>query len=224
MSRSDESRSAPREQPRTDTDDGPREAPVDPQQRKSAGAVNPCPGDRNLNPKEIGLARLIAEDLRTHDNNPFEPGFIAVAVHRFGNWRMDIDRRWLRLPLSAAYKALFTSVKWVWGIDLEYSVKLGRRVRLWHHGGMVLGAQSIGDDVHIRHNTTMGLLSREDTAAKPIIEDRVDIGSGACILGDVTVGHDSVVGANSVVVRSFPPHTTVFGVPARPVKVGKKKE
>jgi serine O-acetyltransferase len=70
----------------------------------------------------------------------------------------------------------------------------------------------------------MGLLNRDEKAAKPIIEDRVDIGSGACILGDVTVGHDSVVGANSVVVRSFPPHTTVFGVPARPVKVERKKE
>jgi serine O-acetyltransferase len=197
---------------------------VDAHPDRAPEPANPCPGDRNLNPEGVGLLDLIAEDLRTHDNNPLEPGFVAIAVHRFGNWRMGINRRWLRLPLSAAYKAMFTSVKWVWGIDLEYSVKLGRRVRLWHHGGMVLGAQSIGDDVHIRHNTTMGLLNRDEKAAKPIIEDRVDIGSGACILGDVTVGHDSVVGANSVVVRSFPPHTTVFGVPARPVRVERKKE
>ena len=50
---------------------------------------------------------------------------------------------------------------------------------------------------------------------KPVIEDRVDIGTGACILGDVTVGHDSIVGANSVVVCDVLPHTTVSGIPAR---------
>ena len=103
------------------------------------------------------------------------------------------------------------------GIDLAYTVKLGRRVRIWYHGGMHIGARSIGDDVHLRHNTTVGVVSRAETDRKPIIEDRVDVGAGACILGGVTVGHDSVVGANSVVVRSFPPRSTLFGVPARPV-------
>lgn len=191
---------------------------------EASPAENPCPGDRNLNPEGISFFALIKEDLHTHGNNVFEPGFWAVAVQRFGNWRMGIERPWLRLPLSAAYRALFTSTKWLWGIDLEYSVKLGRRVRLWHHGAMVLGAKSIGDDVHIRHNTTLGLARRQDTAAKPVIEDRVDIGSGACVLGDVTVGRDSVIGANSVVVRSFPPESTLFGVPARPVNMRPRKE
>jgi serine O-acetyltransferase len=65
----------------------------------------------------------------------------------------------------------------------------------------------------------MGLLSRDDLTAKPTIEDRVDIGVGACILGEVTVGHDTVIGANSVVVKDVPPNSVVFGVPARPVKL-----
>jgi len=180
---------------------------------------NPCPGDRNINPDGIGFFRLIAEDFHTYDKNILDPCLWAVVIHRYGNLRMDIKPRLLRIPFSLLYKILHTVMKWFWGIDLQYSTKLGRRVRLWHHGGMFLGAISIGDDVHIRHNTTMGVNSRHEKWKKPIIEDRVDIGVGVCILGDVTVGHDSVIGANSVVVRSFPPHSTLFGVPARPVNL-----
>jgi serine O-acetyltransferase len=82
---------------------------------------------------------------------------------------------------------------------------------------MVLSARAIGDDVHIRHNTTFGVARRDQSWKLPTIEDRVDVGVGACVLGDVTVGHDSVIGANAVVVRSCPPHSTVVGIPGRPL-------
>jgi len=180
---------------------------------------NPTPGDRNQNPAGISFFGLIAEDFRTHDKNLCQPGFWAVVIHRFGNLRMDIRPRLLRMPFSFVYQILHACMSGFFGINLDYSVKLGRRVRLWHHGGMFLGAIAIGDDVTIRHNTTMGVLHQDEKWKKPIIEDRVDIGTGACIFGDVTVGHDSVIGANSVVVRSFPPYSTLFGVPARRVNV-----
>ena len=175
-------------------------------------------GATNENPKGLSLLSLLAEDLKTHDNDPLQPGFLAIAVHRFGNWRMD-QPKLVRAPLTVAYRVLEKAVDLGLGIDLAYTVKLGRRVRLWHHGGMVLGARSIGDDVHIRQNTTMGVLSRDELRAKPTIEDRVDIGAGACILGNVIVGHDTVIGANTVVVKDEPPHSTLFGIPARPVKL-----
>jgi len=176
-------------------------------------------GEHNENPPELAFWALIAEDFATHDRDLLEPGFWAVAVHRFGNWRMGIKPKLFRAPFSVLYRILFRGVDWVWGINLCYTVKLGRRVRIWHHGGIVLGARAIGSDVHIRQNTTMGLLSRDDKTAKPTIEDRVDIGAGVCILGRLTVGHDTVIGANSVVVKDVPPNSTMFGVPARPVKL-----
>lgn len=180
----------------------------------------PLPAGRfNQNPSDIGLLALIAEDLRTHDNSVLEPGFWAIAVHRLGNARMSIHPKLVRAPLTVAYQVVFTSLNWLWGIDLDYTVKLGRRVRIWHHGGMVLGARAIGDDVHIRHNTTLGLATRHENTRKPIIGDRVDIGAGACILGAVTVGDDCVIGANTVVLRDLPAGVTVFGVPARPVSL-----
>jgi N-acetylglucosaminyl-diphospho-decaprenol L-rhamnosyltransferase len=174
-------------------------------------------GTRNDNPRDIGLLSLIAEDFRTHDSRVFEPGLWAVVLHRLGNARMDVRPRLLRVPFSLGYRMAFTGVNWLWGIDLSYTVKLGRRVRIWHHGGIVLNAHSIGDDVHIRHNTTFGIVRRSEDDKKPRIGDRCDIGVGACVLGDVTVGDDCVIGANSVVLHDLPPGATAVGAPARPV-------
>jgi len=177
---------------------------------------DPLPrGDRDMNPPGVGFLALLAEDWRTHDRNLLEPGFVAIAVHRFGNARMRVRPSILRAPLTVIYRALFTVVNWLWGIDLSYTVRLGRRVRIWHHGGMVLGARAIGDDVHLRHNTTFGVLNRRELLGKPIIGNRVDVGVGACVLGAVTVGDDSVIGPNSVVLRHVPPGSVVMGIPAR---------
>jgi serine O-acetyltransferase len=172
-------------------------------------------GDKNQNPSEIGFLRLLREDLRTHDGMLLEQGFWAVAVHRFGNWRMGIRPKLLRAPFSLFYKFLFKYVEWTCGITLPYTVKLGRRVRIWHHGGMILHARSIGSDVHIRHNTTLGVSRTHCNYQLPIIEDRVDIGCGAALLGDITIGCDSVIGANAVVLRSVPAGSVAVGVPAR---------
>ncbi|WP_165250294.1 serine O-acetyltransferase [Paludisphaera soli] len=175
-------------------------------------------GDRNLNPPGIGFLALLREDLRTHDGSPFEPGFWAVAVHRFGNWRMGVRPKIVRAPFSLLYRFLAAWVELIGGIHLPYTVRVGRRLRIWHHGGIVLHARSIGDDVHIRHCTTFGVASRDRLRAIPIIGDRVDIGCGACILGDVTVHHDSRIGANAVVIADVPPYSTAVGIPARVVR------
>ena len=171
-------------------------------------------GDRNENPSGIGLFALIAEDFRNHGRDLLDPGFLAVAVHRFGNARMGIRPKLLRAPFSVAYRMMYTAIMWLWGINIPHPTKLGRRVRIWHHGGVWLGARSIGDDVHIRHNTTFGVLSRHERGL-PIIGNRVEVGPGSCILGAVTVGDDCVIGPNSVVIRDLPPGSVVMGVPAR---------
>ncbi|RUL84927.1 serine O-acetyltransferase [Tautonia sociabilis] len=175
-------------------------------------------GDHDGNPPGMGLLALLAEDFRVHDRDPFDQGFWAVAVHRFGNWRMGIRPKLLRAPFSLLYKILFKWVEITCGITLPYTVRLGRRVRIWHHGGMILHARSIGDDVHIRQNTTFGLAHRGRERSIPTIGNRVDIGCGACILGAVHVGDDSVIGANAVVIRDVPPGSVAVGIPARVVK------
>jgi serine O-acetyltransferase len=181
-------------------------------------------GDSNQNPPGIGFWALLREDLRTHDGKLLEQGFWAVATHRFGNWRMGIRNKWPRAPFTFLYKVMFKVVEWTCGISLPYTVKLGRRVRLWHFGGMFLHARSIGDDCHLRQNTTFGVARTHDDREIPTIEDRVDIGCGACVLGDITIGHDSRIGANSVVLKDVPPYSVAVGLPAKVVKTLKPAE
>ena len=191
-------------------------------ERLQAGAERsavpePRPGSRNMNPPRMSLVALWREDLRTNGGSIFEQGFWAVSLHRFGNWRMDLPK-WIRPPFTIVYRLLFKWVEWTCGITLPYTVKLGRRVRIWHHSGMILHAASIGDDVHIRQNTTFGIARKSDLHQLPVIEDRVDLGCGVAILGPVTIGHDSAIGANAVVLKDVPPGSVAVGVPARVVK------
>jgi serine O-acetyltransferase len=175
------------------------------------------PGSRNMNPPGIGFFSLLREDLRTHDGKLFEQGFWAIATHRFGNWRMSLPKL-IRFPFTLYFRFLTKWIEWTCGITLPYTVKLGRRVRIWHHGGMILHAESIGDDVHIRQNTTFGVAKKDALHQLPIIEDRVDLGCGVAILGPVRVGHDSTIGANAVVVKDIPPNSVAVGIPAKVIK------
>src|SRR4051794_39724616 len=156
----------------------------------SAPATNVAPeraGSRNLNPAGIGFVALLREDLRTHHGDLFEQGFWAVSVHRFGNWRMARTKL-LRAPLTLLYRFLVKWVEWTCGITLPYTVRLGRRVRIWHHGGVILPPESIGDDVHIRQKTTLGLAPKEALHQLPGIENPGDIGRGRPVLRARRVG------------------------------------
>jgi serine O-acetyltransferase len=184
----------------------------------AGGSPSPGPDGRAGNPPGIGLFALLREDLRTHGGTVFEQGFWAVAVHRFGNWQAGFRWKVARAPLTILYRVMYLFVECAAGISLPYTIRLGRRVRIWHHGGIILLARSIGDDVQIRQNTTMGIASVDRHLEVPTIGDRVDIGCGACILGGVTVGDDCKIGANAVVLQDVPAGSTAVGVPARVVR------
>ena len=173
------------------------------------------PGISNENPKGIGFWALVAEDYGTHGRDALSQGFWTLFWHRFGNWRMGIRPRLLRLPLTLIYRIMYKAGQ-VWaGIDLPYTVRVGRRVTLEHFGGMILIAQSIGDDAIIRQNTTFGIASLEGLKDRPVIGNRVQIGAGAVVLGRIHIGDGAVVGANAVVVRDVPAGAVVGGVPAK---------
>lgn len=152
------------------------------------------------------------EDYNTHGRDSTLPGFRAVAIHRFGVWRLGVRPRLLRAPLTVVYRRMYRRARNRYGIELPHSVVLGRRVRIEHQGGIVIhGSCVIGDDVIIRQGVTIGnrYVDRPDDA--PVIGNRVNIGSGATVLGAVTIGDDVSIGANAVVIDDVPPGSTVTG-------------
>lgn len=177
-------------------------------------------GVANRNPEGVRFWALVAEDYQTQEAGFFSQGFWALFWHRFGNWRMSVRPKPLRVPLSLAYKIGAKLTQWLAGVDLPYTVNVGRRVRIEHFGGMILIARAIGNDVVIRQNTTFGIAQTNRLREWPVIGDGVDIGAGAAILGRIDVGRDAKIGANAVVLKDIPHGAVAVGVPARIVKTG----
>lgn len=170
-----------------------------------------------LTPHLLELIARIREDLAAHGGDWTRPGFQALAVHRFGNFRMHIKSTPVRAPLSITYRALFRFIRNVYGIELPYTAIMGRNIVIEHQGCIVIhGDASVGDETVIRQGVTIGNKNLDAPSDAPIIGRGVNIGAGAKILGKVTVGDNATIGANAVVVRDVEAETTVTGIPATP--------
>ena len=137
------------------------------------------------------------------------PGIHAVWGYRVSHW---LWRRGARLPgrLCSALTA------WLTGVDIHPGAVLGPGLFIDHATGVVIGETAeIGTDVTIYHGVTLGGNSLAHDKRHPTVGDRVTIGAGAKILGPITIGHDSRIGANAVVVQPVPPDSVVVGVPGQ---------
>src|SRR5262249_23615406 len=124
----------------------------------------------------------------------------------------------LRAPFSVMYRMMYRRARNVYGIEVPYTVKLGRRVVIEHQGDIVIhGNSEIGDECIIRQGVTLGNKSLDRPMDAPKLGRRVNVGAGAKILGAITIGDDATIGANSVVTRDVPPGATAVGLPARVV-------
>lgn len=140
------------------------------------------------------------------------PGFHALLVHRLAHWLWRQHLRWFARMVSHIGR-------WLTGIEIHPGAQIGRRFFIDHGMGVVIGETTeIGDDVTIYQGVTLGGTSTERIKRHPTIEESVTIFSGAAVLGPVTVGRHSRVGAGSVLVTSVPAHSTVVGIPGRIVK------
>jgi len=158
----------------------------------------------------------VREDWVTHGRDWTLPGFRAVAVHRFGNWRLGIEPKLVRAPFSVAYRLMFRAVRNLYGIELPYTAEVGRRVVFEHQHGIVIHGQArIGDECVIRHQVTLGNRHPGHPGEAPHLGKGVNVGAGAKILGAVSIGDGASIGANAVVLHDVPAGASAVGVPAR---------
>ncbi|MGO1118034.1 serine O-acetyltransferase EpsC [Rhodovibrionaceae bacterium A322] len=153
------------------------------------------------------------------------PGFQAVMVYRMSNalWRRRFF--WAGRFLSAIGR-------WLTGIEIHPGATIGKAFFIDHGMGVVIGETAIiGDEVTLYHDVTLGGTSpSEDSDSQrcvkrhPTLEDGVIIGSGAQILGPITVGKNARVGANAVVTKNVAPGTTMVGVAARALNKARVKK
>ena len=115
--------------------------------------------------------------------------------------------------------------QFITNIDIHPASIIGRRVFIDHGVGVVIGETAIlGDDITIYQGVTLGGVSLEKVKRHPTIENGVVIGAGAKVLGNITIGANAKIGANSVVIKDIPPDSTAIGIPAKIIQKGRSKE
>ena len=139
------------------------------------------------------------------------PGLHAVICHRIAHG-LYRRRRYVAARLISQISRFFT------GIEIHPGAAIGRRFFIDHGSGIVIGETTeIGDDVTLYQGVTLGGTGKDKGKRHPTIGNNVTIGSGAKILGPISIGHNAKIGAGAVVVRCIPPNSTAVGVPAHVV-------
>jgi serine O-acetyltransferase len=184
----------------------------------------------------LGTLRRVARELRrdvaaAHARDPAArgvssleilaawPGVHALLAHRVAH---ALDEA----GIPVAPRALALASRAVTGIEIHPAARVGDGLFIDHGTGVVIGETAeVGDNVTMYQGVTLGGTGFATGKRHPTVEDNVTIGSGAKLLGPITIGHGSKIGANSVVIHDVPPNSTVVGVPGHPVRVeGRRPE
>ena len=141
------------------------------------------------------------------------PGVHALLSHRVAHALHEVGVPVVPRAMSMAARA-------VTGIELHPAARIGRGFFVDHGAGVVVGETAeIGEDVTLYQGVTLGGTGFATGKRHPTVEANVTVGSGAKLLGPITIGHGAKIGANSVVIHDVPPNSTVVGNPGHPVRV-----
>ena len=144
----------------------------------------------------------------------FHPGLHAITLYRLSHelWKKGKVKRSRFLNYVAHVLT---------GADIHPGAKIGEDFFIDHATGVVIGETTIiGDHVSLFQGVTLGGVSSDKGKRHPTIEDHVVIGADATILGNITIGHSTRIGAGSVVLKNVPPNSTVVGIPGKVIKMG----
>jgi serine O-acetyltransferase len=152
----------------------------------------------------------------------FEVLFLYQGLHALVSYRVAHFLYTIKLFFLARLLSQFA--RFLTGIEIHPGSKIGQRLFIDHGMGVVVGETAIiGNDVLIYQGVTLGGTGVEKGKRHPTIGNNVVIGTGAKVLGNITIGDNSYIGANAVVIKDVPPNSTVVGVPGRITKQDGKK-
>jgi serine O-acetyltransferase len=138
-------------------------------------------------------------------------GFQALQSYRASHWLWNQDRKPLALYLQSRISEAFD-------VDIHPAARIGKGILIDHGTGVVIGETAVvGDNVSMLHEVTLGGTGKESGDRHPKVGHGVLIGAGAKILGNIRIGDGSKIAAGSIVLDEVPAHTTVAGIPAKPV-------
>jgi len=164
----------------------------------------------------------IREDIRSiFERDPAARSYLEVLLcypGLYAVWTASITHWLWRHHLYLVARVLSQVARFYTGADVHPGAMLGRRLFIDHASGVVIGETAIvGDDVTLYQGVTLGGTGKQKGKRHPTLCDGVFVGNNSNILGDITVGENSRVGAGSVVLIDVPPNSTVVGVPAHVV-------
>ena len=182
----------------------------------------------------VGTLRRLAGEIRrdvaaAHERDPAARGVSSLeilaswpGVHALLAHRVSHALHGAGVPLLP--RLLATSTRATTNIEIHPAAKIGDALFIDHGTGVVVGETAeIGDNVTLYQGVTLGGTGFATGKRHPTVEDNVTIGSGAKLLGPITVGHGAKIGANSVVITDVPPNSTVVGNPGHVVRVDGRK-
>ena len=144
------------------------------------------------------------------------PGVHALILHRLAHFLWSIKLKLIARIFSHLARILT-------GIEIHPGAQIGRRFFIDHGMGVVIGETAIiGDDCTLYHGVTLGGTTWKKGKRHPTLKNNVVIGAGAKVLGPVTLGNNSKVGSNAVVVNDIPNDSTAVGIPAKIIESGEK--
>ena len=174
------------------------------------------------------IAILFGKDVRAvFDRDPAATSFLEVLLTYSGLHALIFYRithiLWKnKIPLLPRWISQFG--KFITGIEIHPGAEIGKELFIDHGMGVVIGETTIiGDGVTLYQGVTLGGTGKEKGKRHPTIGNNVVVGTGAKVLGNITIGDNSYVGANAVVIKDVPPNSTVVGVPGRITKQDGKK-
>lgn len=154
-----------------------------------------------------------ARDVRRLEILATWPGIHALLAHRLAHALHHAG-----VPLAP--RAIALASRTLTGIEIHPAARIGAGLFIDHGSGVVIGETAqIGDDVTLYQGVTLGGTGFATGKRHPTVQDNVTVGSGAKLLGPITIGHGAKIGANTVVITDVPPNCTVVGNPGHPVRV-----